>query len=155
MSSFGLGSRAPGQLRDPVEVGADDVVLGLLAAQGSQPRELAIGDRARLFGQPASSSRFLRVPRSPSPCLHRAPRWMALSCSRRSASRWSLPTPWRTSASIFCFTSRGRFGFAEQASDEAQASANVELVQHLELFVGAQPERRGDLVSEDRGFCSR
>ena len=46
-----LGARAPRQRRDPLEVGADDAVLGRRRRQLLQPRELAVDLLADLLGQ--------------------------------------------------------------------------------------------------------
>ena len=46
-----LGRGVPRQRRDPLEVGADDAVLGRRLGQPLEPRELAVGDLADLLGQ--------------------------------------------------------------------------------------------------------
>ena len=46
-----LGRRVPRQRRDPLQVGADDAVLGRRLGQPLEPRELAVGDLADLLGQ--------------------------------------------------------------------------------------------------------
>ena len=46
-----LGPRAPRQLDEPLEVGADDAVLGGRGRQALEPAELAVGLLARLLRQ--------------------------------------------------------------------------------------------------------
>ena len=46
-----LRLHAPGQREDPLEVGADDAVLGRRRRDPLQPRELALGCLPRVLGQ--------------------------------------------------------------------------------------------------------
>ena len=80
-----VGARAPRQLRDGLEVGADDLRLHRLAADARQARPLAVDFLARLVGQRervelvAQLLERLVAVSSPSPSSF----WIAFICSRR------------------------------------------------------------------------
>ena len=87
-----LGLGAPRQLDEPLEVGADDAVLGRRGRQLLEPRRARArppSRRARAAPPRRSGDRSSLISAwrsSPSPSSS----WIALSCSRRKYSRWPL-----------------------------------------------------------------
>ena len=83
---------APGQNRQPVEVGADDRVLGRAGVHAGEPLELALRLAA---APPAGGLAFLIRSQSSaisgfSPSLSPSSSWIALICCRRKWSRWAF-----------------------------------------------------------------
>ena len=85
-----LGGGVPRQRGDPVEVRADDAVLGHAGCRRSQPGELAVGLLAHLLGQVGLVELLAQLVRPPAWVSSVSPSssWMAFSCWRRKYSRW-------------------------------------------------------------------
>ena len=145
-----LGRLVPRQRRDPLEVGADDAVLGRGLRQLLQPRELAVGllahrpraARSRASCSRSSSTSASAGSRSPSSS------WIALSCWRRTYSRWDL-----SSSDCTCDWIREPIAddlelAREDLGEPPQPLGDVALLEQLLLLLGLDPQRAGDQVRE-------
>ena len=144
-----LGGVGPRQREDPVEVGADDAVLGGGRRQLLEPRELAAGGLEHLLGQvelleprPQLVDLGLLVVASPSSS------WIAFSCWRRKNSRWPFSISDWTCDWIFGAELEDLELAVEDQRDLAQPLLDVDLLEQLLLLLGLEPERRGDEVAE-------
>ena len=145
-----LGELAPGQRDDPVEVGADDAVLGRrrrqllepVRARGGRPSATCSG---RFFSSSCSRSSLISACcSSPSPSSS----WIAFSCWRRKNSRWPLSISLATCDWIFEPSSDISTSRLEDQRDRAQPLLDVDQLEQLLALVGLQPQRRGDQVAE-------
>ena len=143
---------APRQRQDPLEVGADDAVLGRGRRQPLEPRR-ARGRRpsARPPGR-SSARRAARAARSTSACSGSpspSSCWIAFSCWRRKYSRWPFSISDCTCDWIFepsSNTSSSRLRIAEILP---QALLDVDRLEDLLALLGLdRAQRRGDEVRE-------
>ena len=145
-----LGRLVPRQREDPLEVRADDAVLGRGRRELLEPRELALAPpSATSSGSSSASSRsrsslISACSASPSPSSS----WIAFSCWRRKNSRWPFSISDWTCDWIFVpssSTSSSRFRIVE--TSRSRSSTFDELEQPL-LLLGLEAHRRGDEVAE-------
>ena len=141
---------APGEDRQPVEVGPDDRVLGRARVHPGQPLELALGlvqdfvraGSAVLIRSQSSATSGFSLSLSPSSS------WIALICWRRKWSRWALVSSEPTCSWILVESSRTASCRERILPEPLQPGPDVDLAQQLLLLLDRERQARGQQVGQ-------
>ncbi len=149
-----LGLLVPGQLDQPLEVGADDPVLGGRRAAAS--RAGAARARRPSAPPPGGSASSIRLRRSATSACSSSPSpsssWIAFICSRSMYSRWPLSSSdWTCGLDLGPELDHLQLA-GEDLGQPPQALRDVDLLEQLLLLLGRDPQRAGDQVAERRGL---
>ena len=152
MSRSSVGALVPGQVEQPVEVGADHAVLGGGRGQPLEPAELAVGGLARLLGQRRRLDPLAQL--------------VDLGLLLVALAELLLDRPQLLAQVVLALAlvdplldlgldlgaERDHLELAgEDLREPAQPGADVDLLEDLLLLGGRDPQRAGDQVGERRG----
>ena len=148
-----VGLLRPRQLDQPLEVGADDAVLGGGGRQPLEPRELAVGGLAGLLGQPGRLDPLAQLVDL---------RLGLVPLAELALDRLQLLAQVVLALALvdlrldLGLDLRAELDHLELAGEDLreppQPPGDVDLLEQLLLLVGRDPQRAGDQVRERRGI---
>ena len=152
MSRLSSVSLRPGQLDQPLEVGADDAVLGRGGRQFLQPRELAVGRFAGVLGKPGGLDLLAQLVDF---------RLLLVALAELVLDRFQLLAEEELALALVDFgldlgldlgAELDHLELAgEDLGEAAQARGDVDLLEQLLLLLDRDPQGAGDQVAEGRG----